>query len=371
MKVITDVADVRGKYVLVRTSLNVPIQDGQVRDAFRLTQALPTLEYLRAAGARVIAVGHIGREVTDTLEPVYVELSKMIPIKWGGVVGSTACTAARQALQDGDIVLLENLRQDPREVANDPAFALELAALADVYVNDAFDNVHREHASMVGVTAHLPAYAGLTVAREVAELTKAMQPVSASLFIIGGAKFETKLPLIEKYLEHYDQVFVGGALLNDILLAQGYEIGQSLRSDVSLKDAPFLNHPKLLLAVDLVVSGPMGTRTVALGDVTAEEMILDIGPATVAMLAPYIADAKTILWNGPLGKYENNAQGSTPEVARLVAASEAFSVVGGGDTLAAIGDLGLEDSFGFLSTGGGAMLTLLEKGQTPALAALE
>lgn len=371
MHVISERTDLRDTYVLVRSSCNVPLEDGEVRNAFRLERALPTLRFLAEQGAKVVVVAHIGREATDTLRPVYEAFTKLLPMQWGGVLGSDEQRAVHAALRPGEVMLLENLRQDARESANDPTLAAELAALANIYVNDAFDNIHREHASMVGVPALLPSYAGLTLAEELRELEKTMNPASPSLFILGGAKFETKLPLIEKYLALYDHVFVGGALLNDILLAQGYQVGASLVSAVSLAGAPFLNHPKLIQPVDVVVKRAGARVVVAKQAVEPDDVIVDIGPATVAAIAPYVAAAKTILWNGPLGLYEGEPDGGTQALARAIAAASGYSVLGGGDTIAAIEPLGLLEQFGFVSIGGGAMLTYLEHGTTPALQALE
>jgi len=371
MKSITDVQNLRGQYVLLRASLNVPVVQGAVINTYRLEQALPTLQYLHAAGARTIVIAHIGRAPTETLKPVLDSLASTLPVTWGGEVGSPAVTAARSAMADGDILLVENLRQHAGETAANPEFIQTLAELGDIYVNDAFANIHREHASMVGVAEILPAYAGLNVAREVESLQAALVPETPSLFMLGGAKFETKLPLIEKFLVKYDHVFVGGALLNDILVAKGYEIGQSMVSDISLQGMEFLTNPKCLQAVDVVVRQGEESHVVPVDQVPADSTIIDVGPATVELLRPYIASAKTILWNGPFGVYERGAEGSTHAVARAVAASSAHSIVGGGDTVAAISDLGLNQDFSFVSTGGGAMLTYLEQGTTRALEVLE
>jgi phosphoglycerate kinase len=370
MKLITEATDVQGKYVLVRSSCNVPLANGVVGNQYRLKRALPTLKWLQAAGAKTIVLAHIGRGETDTLRPVFDAFTSMINMCWGGSIGSTALAEARATMAAGDILMVENLRQCAGEAENDHAFAAQIAALGDVYVNDAFDNVHRDHASMVSVPALLPAYAGITLAEELQHLAAVMQPEHPALFILGGAKFETKMPLIEKYLSSYDQVFVSGALANDIMLADGLEVGTSLVSPVSLTGAAFLQNPKLLRPVDVIVESTRGVRVAAVTDVQADEKITDMGPATVAALAPYIANAKTILWNGPLGLYENGVPGSTQAVAKLIAASKAMSVLGGGDTVAAVEELGLNDQFGFVSIGGGAMLTVLEAGTTPALQAL-
>jgi phosphoglycerate kinase len=236
-----------------------------------------------------------------------------------------------------------------------------------VYVNDAFAEAHRDHASTFGVAERLPAYAGLTLAVEVNELSKVMTPERPALFLLGGAKFETKMPLIEKYLDLYDFVFIGGALTNDVLKARGLEVGQSLVSDISLKDAPFLWSEKLLVPVDVIVDGPRGVSTKPVDQVLGDEKILDCGGETVMMLERYINEASTILWNGPFGNYEAGFTEGTELTAELIAKAKAFSVIGGGDTVAAVEKLGLNDKFGFVSIGGGSMLTLLEHGTTSVL----
>ncbi len=371
MKKITDCPDVASKYVIVRSSCNVPLKDGVVTNGYRLTRALPTLTYLREAGAKVIVIAHIGRDENDTLKPVLAAFKELIPMEWGGVIGSEAFSTVRNAMHNGDIILAENLRQWAGEGENTLEFAQLLAAQADIYVNDAFDNVHRDHASMVTLPTLLPAYAGITLFEEVTELQKAMKPVSPSLLILGGAKFETKMPLVEKYLALYDNVFVTGALMNDILKAEDKEVGVSLVSDISLNGEEFLLNPKLIKAVDVVAQNERGLRTVSINGVQPDEKITDMGPVTLAKLAPYISEAATILWNGPLGLYECGAPGGTHAVAKLIAEAPGYSIIGGGDTVAAIEELGLNDQFGFVSIGGGAMLTLLEHGTTPALEALK
>ncbi len=371
MKKITEAGELRGKFVLLRSSLNVPLVDGEVRDEFRIKRALPTLRYLHEQGAKTIIVSHLGRKPEETLKPVYTALLKYLPLHWGGDITKSEFSERKNLMSDGDILLAENLRQFAGESENDSDFVDTLASLGEIYVNDAFAEAHREHASTFGVAKKLPAYVGLTLLEEITELKKAMAPESPSLFLLGGAKFETKMPLVEKYLKLYDYVFIGGALVNDILKAKGYEVGLSLVSDVSLRDAPFLHDPKLLLPIDVVVEGPEGKCVRAIDKVGKEEKILDVGPMTIDMLATYIEKAKTILWNGPLGAYEMGYTQSTEITARHIAASDAFSVIGGGDTVAAVEKLGINDMFGFVSIGGGAMLTFLEQGTTSVLDLLE
>lgn len=367
LRSITEVTDLKGKYVIIRSSCNVPLDGGEVRNAFRLTRALPTIQYLREQGARTIIISHIGRDIADTLKPVYEELVKQLPMRWGGAIADPAFSVIRNAMQDGDIVFCENLRQDVREEDNDPGFSDLIASYGDLYVNDAFAEAHRKHASTFGVAERLPAYAGFTLATEVRELSKVMQPKHPALFLLGGAKFETKMPLVEKYLELYDYVFIGGALTNDILKARGYEVGLSLVSDMSLKDAPFLWSEKLLVPIDVVVDGPRGVRTTLVDYVYPDERILDCGSETVMMLRRYIEEAETILWNGPFGNYEAGFTQGTEVTAEIIAEAKGFSVIGGGDTVAAVEKLKLNDKFDFVSIGGGSMLTLLEYGMTPVL----
>lgn len=358
---IKDVKDLRGKRVLLRASLNVPVKDGVVTETFRLEQALPTLDFLKAQGAKVIVVGHIGREPEDSLKPVFEAFLDMTDIKWGGDVAS---------LQNGEAMLLENLRQDPRESEGDDDLAKELAALADIYVNDAFSDSHREHSSIVGVPKYLPSYFGFSFLREYVALGKVMKPVSPAVFILGGAKFETKMPLVLRYAEIYDTVFIGGALANDIFKARGYEVGTSLVSDVDLAGHAILDNARVMVPTDVVVKNGGGEREVGARGVETQEAILDIGPTALKELGAKLKNAKTILWNGPLGNFEKGYSLGTETLARAIAKSDAYSVVGGGDTIAAIRSLGLQDRFGFMSTAGGAMLVFLEKGTLPAIEAV-
>lgn len=367
LKMLNEVGDWRGKYVILRSSFNVPIKDGQVLNAYRLQRALPTLQYLREAGARTIIISHIGRKTSDTLKPVYEAVNQLITMTWGGVITDPGFASVRAAMQAGDIVCTENLRQDAREEANDASLAEVIASYGEVYVNDAFAEVHREHASTIGVASRLPAYAGFTLAEEVRELSKVMKPSAPSLFILGGAKFETKIPLVEKYLALYDRVFIGGALANDVLKARGVAVGRSLVSEVSLAGSDFLSDPKLIVPVDVVVKSESRVRTCGVTEVKEDEAIFDVGPATIELLRDAIQSAATILWNGPVGNYENGFPDGTEAIAKLVAAAPGFSVLGGGDTVAAVERLGLNDKFGFVSIGGGSMLALLEHGSTPAL----
>ena len=368
MKPVTQIENLKGRYVVLRSSLNLPVADGVVTNEYRLKKALPTMRYLSEAGARIIVLGHIGRKPEETLKPVFDVLQNYLPVQWGGVIGGDECVKRREMMQDGDILMVENTRQHEGETVSDPEFAKQIAELGEVFVNDAFAVAHRSHASTTGVAALLPSYGGLTLLQEIQKLSAVMKPTSPSLFIIGGAKFETKMPLVEKYLNVYNHTFIGGALVNDVLKAKGFEVGTSLVSDVSLEGASFLDDPKLLMPVDLVVDGgTTGRRTCDIDQVQSDEAILDVGPKTVAMLRDYIQKAATILWNGPFGNYEGGYVEATEAVAKLIAESGAQSVVGGGDTVAAIEKLGINDQFTHVSTGGGAMLQFLENGTLPVI----
>lgn len=371
IKVITQVEDLKGKYVFVRVSLNVPIEDGVVRNAFRITQSLPTITHLSSKGARVILCSHLGKDGKESLAPVFEVLKKHMTVSFSPEVVGEKTTELRNQLQDGEVLLLENVRKDEREMKNDSEFAQELAKLADIFVNDDFAASHRSHASLSAICTFLPSYVGINFIHEYEELSKALKPESPSLFILGGAKFETKMPLVEKFLSLYDNVFITGALANDLFKAKGFEVGTSLVSDISLEGSPLLSHPKVLLPIDVTVAKNGESRVTNLEDVQHDESILDAGPKTIEMLATYIDQARTILWNGPLGNYEGGFQTETIACAKRIAESNAYTVVGGGDTVASIEALNNQDKYSFLSTAGGAMLTFLELGTLPALEALQ
>lgn len=364
---LVQLGDVRGKRVLLRISVNVPVVNGHIENAFRIQNALPTIRTLSKKGARVILLGHIGRDVTETLRPVYDAIAAEMPLKAFLPLEGEKTRTAIESLEAGEVVMLENVRQHPGEETNDTAFAEVLASYGDVYINDAFSDSHRAHASLVGIPEILPSYFGDTFITEYQALTAAMEPKAPSLLILGGAKFETKLPLIEKYLHIYDHIFITGALANDFFKAKGYEVGTSLISDRDFALKALLQHKKILLPLDVTVQGKAGVRLTTPDAVRTDESMLDVGPETMAMLTPYIKQAKTILWNGPLGNYERGFAKYTEECATLVAKSSAFSVVGGGDTIATIEASGMSREFGFLSTAGGAMLVFLESGSLPAI----
>lgn len=357
MRSVRDIKVFENIPILVRSALNVPVENGKVINDYRLRRALPTMRFLAERGARVVLIGHLGNKGTETLKPVAEALCALT----NGVsfFDETIGVRAREAvrgLAPGNILVLENLRRNKGERMNDRAFAKELASLADIFVQDCFDTCHRLHASIIGVPEILPSYAGLLLEEEIRELSRALVPKKPSLAVIGGAKFSTKEPVLNALLKTYDRVFVGGALANDFLKAAGRKVGKSLVSEADKgRIKKILMNPRLVMPEDSIVVG---------------EMILDHGPKTVVLLSELAKKAKTILWNGPLGKYEDGFVGATNSFASAVAESLARSVVGGGDTVAAIEGLGLLPRFSFVSTGGGAMLQFLAKGTLPGIQAL-
>jgi phosphoglycerate kinase len=377
MRTIHDIEVLENIPVLVRTSLNEPVVNGKVVNSFRLRKALPTIEYLRKKKARVVLIGHIGEKGTETLEPVYEAMKEFVPgLKFCPVTIGVDARAAVRELHPGDVLMLENLRRDKGETSNDKKFAAALAELADVFVEDSFDVCHRAHASVVGVPELIPAYAGLLAEEEVRELSKALKPAHPAVAIIGGAKFSTKEPVLTKLLEVYDRVIVGGALGNDFVLAGGRSVGTSLVSGADQKDIKnLLADRKLAAPIDALVATMGSTRAdavaISVDQIPDDKAILDIGPKTTEFIEGLVASAKTVLWNGPLGNYENGFTDSTLAVAKAIAASSAHSIIGGGDTVAAVEELGAAARFSFISTGGGAMLDFLAKGTLPGLEVLD
>ena len=367
---VTEQTDLQGKRVIVRASLNVPVKDGVVSNQFRIMRALPTINYLRHQGARVIIVAHIGRNPDETLEPVYNVLKDLLPITFSKQSTGELAATAVENLAEGEVLLLENIRSDEREKVDSDELATELAAFGELYVNDAFAASHRAHASLSALAKQLPACFGMNFIHEYEELSAVMNPNSPSLFILGGAKFDTKMPLVEEYIERYDKVLVAGALANDVFKARGYEVGTSLVSDVDLTGNALLANDKLIVPIDVMVKGPDGVRTCAPNEVTNTESILDAGPATIELLQAHIDSAATILWNGPLGDYEHGFATQTEALATAIAEAPGYAVLGGGDTIAAIEALCCQEKFGFLSTAGGAMLTFMETGSLPAIDAV-
>ncbi len=388
-----DGVDVAGKRVLLRADLNVPVHDGRITDLTRLERLTPTIRELAAKGARVIVCSHFdrpkGKRVPAmTLAPVARALGEVLGrrVRFAEDCIGVAAQQAVDVLAAGDVLVLENTRFHPGEEANDPGFARELAALADIYVDDAFSAAHRAHASTEAVAHQLPAYAGRLMQAELEALDRALgtpaRPVAA---IVGGAKVSTKLDLLANLVSRVDELVIGGAMANTFLAAQGLAVGRSLQEpDLHetarriLADAETAGCA-VLLPIDAVVASALVpgavTRTVTVAQVGPDAMILDVGPGTVQALTARLAGWKTLVWNGPLGAFETPPfDAGTVALARAVAAATAsghlVSVAGGGDTVAALRQAGVADTFSYVSTAGGAFLEWMEGKTLPGVAAL-
>lgn len=390
-KTVCDV-DVKGKRVIVRVDFNVPLKEGQVSDDTRIEAALPTIEHLLHQDAAVILMSHLGRpkgEVVEDLkmDPVAERLSELLdqPVtKLDDCIGPEVEEAV-EAMEPGDVILLENTRFHAEEKANERGFAAKLAALADVYVDDAFGAVHRAHASTEGVVQAMrdkggPAVAGLLVEEELNLLGKAVEdPEHPFVAILGGAKISDKISVIESLLERCDRLLIGGGMANTFFEAMGYETGDSLVEDDAISIAESLLDQaggKLVLPVDVVIADAFDkdaqSRVVAPNEVPAGWRILDIGPKTVATFESALKGAKTVTWNGPLGVFEMPAfAAGTSDVARLLTQLDATTIIGGGESAAAVKQADLASQMTHVSTGGGASLQFLEGKTLPGVAVLD
>jgi phosphoglycerate kinase len=349
MRNIKQIKNLKGKTVLLRVDFNVPIKNGRVMDDFRIKKSLPTIKFLLQKGAKIILITHLGEDGMASLKPVinhFFKISKIAKDK---------------------ITFFDNIRKFSGEKKNNVAFAKRLASMGDIYVNDAFSVSHREHASIVTLPKYLPSFAGFQLEEEVKNLSHAFNKIKRPfLFILGGAKFSTKLPLIKKYLKLADYVFIGGALASDLMKAKGYEVGKSLVDEKNYNIAGILNNPKLILPTDFVIKN---------------KAIVDIGKESVEDLASLIKKSKLILWNGPLGKYEDGGAKATKEILKLVLKSKSQVIIGGGDIVSILSKLkpknyppagraGKPKANLFISTGGGATLEFLSDGTLPGIKAL-
>lgn len=371
LRTIEDAGDVAGKRVLLRVDLNTPVVDGKVSDPYRIDQIIPTIDMLRLKKAKIIILAHTETKGNTSLWPMADYLNGFVKVHFAKDLFSAETVSMIADMEDGDVVMLENLRSDEGEKANDEAFAKKLAQYADIYVNDAFSVSHRKHASVVGVPQFLPSYAGPLFINEVENLSKAFNPSHPFVFILGGAKFDTKLPLIEKYLDKADGVVVVGALANNVFKTKGFEVGVSLVSPGDFGIDAMLNNPKFVAPVDVTVKKADGSMEIKkANEVLVDEYIGDAGSETVEKIGELVKNASLVVWNGPLGNYEEGFTEQTEKLAEIIAGSDATTIVGGGDTLASIEKLNLAHKFSFVSTAGGAMLDFLVNETLPGIDAL-
>jgi len=378
--------DVAGKRVLVREDLNVPMTGGTIADDSRVRAAAPTLEHLARRGARVIVMSHLGRpkdrEPELSLRPIAADLARRVgrDVRFAEDSVGEPATRAVDTLQSGELLLLENVRYHKEDEANDPGFARRLASLGDLFVNDAFAASHRAHASVVGVAAYLPAYAGELMEAELRALRQALDnPRRPMVAVVGGAKVSTKVGVLRNLLKKVDSLLIGGAMANTFFKARGWPTGSGLVEDTALEEAKAVAAEagdKLILPVDVVCARKMEAgeplRIMDAEKVEPGWMALDIGPRSIALFNEKLRGAGTVIWNGPVGVSEiKDFSDGTKAVGEAVASSGAFTLVGGGDTVAAIESLGLAGRYSHVSTGGGATLEYLEGKELPGIAILK
>jgi len=377
---------VQGKGVILRVDYNVEVEkNGRLRDLTRLEATLPTVRWLLKHGAQVILVSHRGRpqgrDKKLSLRPVVQPLERLLkrPIIFiDAPIFSQACATAIEQAKKGSVILLENIRFEPGEEKNSPVLARRLASFGDIAVNDAFADSHRAHASIVALSKQLPMYAGLLLQKEIMILSSLLQkPVRPYVAVIGGAKISTKLHLIKQLLKQADMVLLGGALANTLLRAEGIAVGASLIEPSMMKIAKGLRstNSKLKIPCDVVVqtkkNNRVAIRTTAVGNIQPTERILDVGPDTIELFRRVLLTAKTVVWNGPMGVYEEPPfDRATIALAKVIGAKKIISVAGGGETIDAIHRSGVSKKFSFLSTGGGAMLEFLEGKTLPGVRAV-
>ena len=390
-KTIKDI-EVKGKRVLVRCDFNVPLKEGRITDDIRIVSALPTINYLREHGARVILMSHLGRPEGEpkkefTLAPVAERLTELLGEKVifaaSDLVVDEKVKAAANALKDGEVMLLENVRFRKEETKNGADFAKELASLGDIFVNDAFGTAHRAHASTAGIADYLPCVSGFLIEKEVKFLGDALEnPARPFVAIMGGAKVGDKIPVIKNLLKKVDSLIIGGGMAYTFFKAQGYEIGTSILDADNIELAKDLlaeaekTGVKILLPVDAVCAKEFKNDTefavYAKENMPKDRMGMDIGPESVKLFAEAVKSAKTVVWNGPMGVFEMpNFENGTKKVAEALAQSNAVTIIGGGDSAAACEQFGLKDKMTHISTGGGASLEFLEGKVLPGVAVIQ
>jgi phosphoglycerate kinase len=370
MKFLKEAKINKGTKVLLRADFNVPIIKNRVVDVFRIVKTLPTILFLKKKGAKIIIISHAGDDGSQTLLPIAKILQRYLKVKFiKNIIGESVLLEIER-MKNGEVLLLENLRVDSGEKNNDRLFSKILSSYGDIYINDAFPVSHRAHASIVGIPKFLPSYAGLQLEKEARELSKVLKPKHPFSFILGGNKFSTKMPLIKRYANVADHFFIGGALLNDLLKSAGFNVGESLVEEgYEVKNV--LKNKKLIMPIDVVVSNNKKKKTVLISEVKDRDKIYDIGPKTVSEIIKQLKDSKLVLWNGPVGRYTAGFGKGTKDLLIALSKHKGDVFLGGGDTVALVSKLKLENKFKFVSTGGGATLEFLADGTLSGIKALE
>ena len=380
IKNILDQNNLEGKIVLFRAEMNVPIKDGEIENDFRIKASLKTLNHLLEQKAKVVMISHIGRTQDDTFDPVYKYLEeKGLSIsfykdffKENDLESEIGDLRKRvEDSENGSVFLLDSLRHSEKEKGNDEKFAKNISELGDIFVNDAFGVCHREHASVVGISKNFDqenVYGGVVLSSEYSNLEKSFSPEKPAIFILGGNKFETKIPLIESFLESYDKIILGGALANNFFRAKGFEIGESIADDIDYDFVELMKNPKIFVPEYIITENGEEKKA---SDVTKDEKILDIAAHSFCgSIENEIKEAEFILWNGPMGYYEAGFTEGTEKLVKVISESKGTSIAGGGNTVSAIEVLEKSDDFNFISTAGGAMMDFLTNKTLPGLEAL-
>lgn len=366
LPLLREAKNLKGKKVLLRAGLNVPIKNGEIQSTFRIEKTLSTIDFLKKAGAKIILLSHHSNE-TQSLMPVYEYLKKIFEIRFVADIYDTDAFI----FDTEDIILCENIRFWEGEKKNDPEFAKHLASLGEIYVNNAFSVSHREHASLVLLPKLLPAYAGLTLEEEIKELSRALDMHLRTFMILGGEKISTKLPIAKKLVNNVEELFIGGALSNNFFKEDGYEVGNSIYDDSVSGLSEFRKNKKVLLPIDLIVKNDEGVYVKMPSEVLSKDRISDAGPKTIKLIKERIDKADFVILNGPLGEYKKDGfEKGTLEIIRYIVEKDVVSIIGGGDTVALVYEAGVEKDIDFISTGGGAMLEFIADKTLPGIEAL-
>jgi phosphoglycerate kinase len=374
MNTLKDIKGMSGKRALVRVDYNVPLKGNKIVDTRRIDASFATIRALQKKGMQVELLAHLG-DGTPSLKPIAAYLSKHFIVKFitTPIIGSEKKGGLIEKLPKDTVVLFENIRRYEGEEKNDIPFAKALAGLGDIFVNDAFSVSHRKHASVVGVAKYLPSFAGIQLEKEIKELSKLLDNKKHPfLFMLGGAKFDTKIPLLKRFIDSADQVFISGAIANSFYKVGGFEIGASVTEDgFDAQIKKILTSPKLLLPIDVIVLRGTKKMALLLDEIEKNDVIVDIGPETITLVSEKIKKAKVIVWNGPTGWYERGFTKGTIDLAKAMRDTKGAAVIGGGDTGAVVEKVVGESSKVFVSTGGGATLDFLAKGTLPGVECLK